>query len=109
MGNWVSQWGNDRQVWENKVFLPRALLVKGDGPVSRLRRWYQQFYASGQPKVNVRVEDDASVAEEQDPRTVKSGGKAATNTGAGAGAGAGSGVTAAGPNTQTACAHNMQW
>lgn len=55
VGNWVSQWGNDRQVWENKVFRPRAVLVRGDGPVSKLRRWYQQFYASGRPKVEVGI------------------------------------------------------
>lgn len=53
VGNWVSQWGNDRQVWENKVFLQRPLLVRGDGPVQKLRRWYQQFYAGGEPRVRV--------------------------------------------------------
>lgn len=40
-------------MWENKVFLPKPLLVRGDGPVQRLRRWYQQFYAGGRPKVEV--------------------------------------------------------
>jgi hypothetical protein len=28
-----------------------ALHVQGDGPVMRLRRWYYQFYASGEPKI----------------------------------------------------------
>ncbi len=56
VGNWVAQWANDLSVWvcvqprcvqfsyvafqENKVYLPRPLLVKGDGPVSKLRRWF---------------------------------------------------------------------
>jgi cholesterol 7-dehydrogenase len=43
-GNWISQWYNDVTIWENKVFLRKPLLVKGDGPVMKLRRWYQQFY-----------------------------------------------------------------
>jgi cholesterol 7-dehydrogenase len=43
-GNWISQWYNDVMIWENKIYLPKPLLVKGDGPVMKLRRWFQQFY-----------------------------------------------------------------
>lgn len=49
----MSQWANDLLMWENKVFVERPLLVKGDGPVTKLRRWYSQFYGGGAPKVCV--------------------------------------------------------
>jgi hypothetical protein len=29
----------------------RPVLVKGDGPVTRLRGWFKQFYSSGEPKL----------------------------------------------------------
>jgi cholesterol 7-desaturase len=44
VGNWVSQWRNDLDVWENKVHLRKPLLVKGDGPIHKLRKWFGQFY-----------------------------------------------------------------
>lgn len=46
VGNWVSQWRNDIDIWENKIHLRKPVLVRGDGPIHRLRRWYQQFYPS---------------------------------------------------------------
>lgn len=45
IGNWIAQWRNDIFVWENKIYLSRPLLVRGDGPVAKLRRWYAQFYS----------------------------------------------------------------
>ena len=47
VGNWVSQWWQDVSVWENKVHMQRPKLVGNDGPVGKLRAWYQQFYAAG--------------------------------------------------------------
>lgn len=44
VGAWVSQWKNDIEIWENKIYQQRPLLAKGDGPVHRLRRWLKQFY-----------------------------------------------------------------
>jgi cholesterol 7-dehydrogenase len=44
VGNWVSQWREDLDIWENKVYLDRPNLATGDGPVHRMRRWYRQFY-----------------------------------------------------------------
>jgi len=44
VGNWISQWRNDVAVWENKTFMRRPFLVKGDGPIMKLRRWIFQFY-----------------------------------------------------------------
>ena len=45
VGNWVSQWRNDVEIWENKVYREKPLLIKADGPIHKMRQWYQQFYA----------------------------------------------------------------
>ncbi len=45
VGNWISQWKQDIDIWENKVYLDRPMLSKDDGPVVRMRRWYRQFYS----------------------------------------------------------------
>jgi 3-ketosteroid 9alpha-monooxygenase subunit A len=34
----------DVAIWDNKVRIDNPLLCEGDGPISHLRRWYQQFY-----------------------------------------------------------------
>ncbi len=34
----------DIAIWEHKVFREVPRLVEGDGPLGKLRRWYQQFY-----------------------------------------------------------------
>lgn len=44
VGNWIAQWQNDIFVWENKKFLKNPLLVRGDGPMNKQRRWFRQFY-----------------------------------------------------------------
>lgn len=46
VGHWVSQWKADVEVWENKVYRERPVLVSLDGPVHKMRRWYQQFLES---------------------------------------------------------------
>lgn len=43
--------GADEPIWRDKVFLERPLLVKGDGPITEFRRWYEQFYAGSRPAV----------------------------------------------------------
>jgi nitrite reductase/ring-hydroxylating ferredoxin subunit len=35
----------DRQVWENKIFRLKPMLVSGDGPFPAFVRWYAQFYS----------------------------------------------------------------
>jgi len=47
IGNWVSQWRNDIDIWERKIHRARPLLVQEDGPIHRLRRWFSQFYPGG--------------------------------------------------------------
>ena len=44
VGSWISQWAGDIDIWENKVYLDKPTLAKGDGPIHRMRSWYRQFY-----------------------------------------------------------------
>jgi len=46
VGNWVAQWQNDIMLWENKKHFSNPILVKGDGPMSKQRRWFKQFYVN---------------------------------------------------------------
>ena len=41
----------DREVWENKIFRLKPLLVSGDGPFPAFIRWYQQFYSENSKDV----------------------------------------------------------
>jgi 3-ketosteroid 9alpha-monooxygenase subunit A len=36
----------DVRIWENKRWREPPVLAAGDGPIGKLRRWYQQFYES---------------------------------------------------------------
>lgn len=36
--------GEDVSIWENKTRVDNPLLCKGDGPITFMRRWYNQFY-----------------------------------------------------------------
>lgn len=47
VGNWIAQWRADIDIWENKVYRPTPLLVRGDGPLPRMRKWFRQFYSEG--------------------------------------------------------------
>ena len=40
-----SQFHDDVSIWERKKFAIRPLLVKGDGPIMKMRSWYSQFYS----------------------------------------------------------------
>ena len=48
VGNWISQWQHDIQIWENKTYTTHPTLCRDDGPVVRLRRWYRQFFPEWQ-------------------------------------------------------------
>lgn len=37
----------DFPIWENKAYVERPRLAKGDGPIPAFRRWAEQFYAGG--------------------------------------------------------------
>ena len=49
VGSWVSQWRSDIEIWENKIYRRKPVLSVLDGPVHRMRRWYQQFYERDAP------------------------------------------------------------
>ena len=34
----------DVEIWQDKIYQPEAILCDGDGPVNKLRRWYEKFY-----------------------------------------------------------------
>uniref|UniRef100_A0A7S2SU68 cholesterol 7-desaturase n=1 Tax=Rhizochromulina marina TaxID=1034831 RepID=A0A7S2SU68_9STRA len=51
VGQWISQWRNDLDVWENKLFARKPILVKGDGPMQLQRRWFKQFYDDSSEQV----------------------------------------------------------
>ncbi|MEM9069300.1 MAG: Rieske 2Fe-2S domain-containing protein [Myxococcota bacterium] len=44
VGSWITQWREDITIWETKRYKQRPMLVKGDGPVHVMRRWYSRFY-----------------------------------------------------------------
>jgi cholesterol 7-dehydrogenase len=50
VGSWITQWKNDLEIWENKVYSNRPALVKGDGPMFKQRNWFKQFYSAGSRK-----------------------------------------------------------
>lgn len=45
VGSWISNWREDIAIWENKVYQAKPKLCRADGPVKKMRRWYEQFYA----------------------------------------------------------------
>lgn len=53
VGNWISQWWRDVEIWENKIHVPHPPLARGDGAVPRLRAWFQQFYAEDTPAMRI--------------------------------------------------------
>jgi cholesterol 7-dehydrogenase len=46
MGEASAQFHDDINIWERKNYAVKPLLVKGDGPVMKMRAWYSQFYSS---------------------------------------------------------------
>lgn len=42
----VIQFERDIPIWNNKTYISRPLLVRGDGKISAFRRWYSQFYSN---------------------------------------------------------------
>ena len=45
MGEAGAQFIDDINIWEQKNFAVKPLLVKGDGPIMKMRGWYSQFYS----------------------------------------------------------------
>jgi len=60
LGGLVVQVERDVPVWNNKTFVRKPLLCKGDGKISTFRRWYSQFYSPdhlAQSKLNKSILD----------------------------------------------------
>ena len=44
VGNWISQWLQDMDIWKRKIYRQRPFGVRGDAPLGKMRKWYRQFY-----------------------------------------------------------------
>lgn len=44
------QLNEDAPIWEHKIYRPLPILCDGDGPISKFRKWYSQFYVDFDPK-----------------------------------------------------------
>lgn len=53
LGEAAAQFHDDMAIWERKNYALKPLLVKGDGPIMQMRKWYSQFYSSAKPVVSV--------------------------------------------------------
>lgn len=40
-----AQFHDDILIWEKKSYVKNPILVQGDGPIMKMRRWYKQFYS----------------------------------------------------------------
>ncbi|MCC6874401.1 MAG: Rieske 2Fe-2S domain-containing protein [Sandaracinaceae bacterium] len=45
MREYANDVGQDFAIWENKTYLERPVLAKGDGPIPQYRKWCRQFYS----------------------------------------------------------------
>ena len=48
-GTWIAPWRQDPEVWDNEVrdnevYHHKPAVVRGDGPIHRLRTWHRQLY-----------------------------------------------------------------
>eukprot|EP01116_Phalansterium_solitarium_P002162 TRINITY_DN1202_c0_g1_i4.p1 TRINITY_DN1202_c0_g1~~TRINITY_DN1202_c0_g1_i4.p1 ORF type:complete len:443 (-),score=41.87 TRINITY_DN1202_c0_g1_i4:405-1733(-) len=55
----VQQFERDIEVWNDKTYIVKPMLVKGDGNILGFRRWFQQFYSESSDKLT----DVASVVD----------------------------------------------
>jgi len=56
-----AQFHDDILLWERKGFAKKPMLVQGDGPIIKMRKWYQQFYTS--EKVAKKQEPELTLEE----------------------------------------------
>jgi len=59
----LTQFEADVPIWSNLQHTQRPMVVKGDGPILRFRRWYRQFYSDPASSVS----QDSSAADTQQP------------------------------------------
>lgn len=46
------QFERDVYIWTNKRYVRNPLYCKDDGPISKHRRWFSQFYTDNSPRLN---------------------------------------------------------
>ena len=44
VGNWISQWRQDVEIWKEKIYRSHPMGNTDDTLLSRMRKWYGQFY-----------------------------------------------------------------
>ena len=49
--------GQDLDIWANKSFNARPMLVPEDGPITLFRKWCKQFYTSHEETAAVEAAD----------------------------------------------------
>ncbi len=62
VGEAATQFYDDINIWERKNYATNPILVKGDGPIMKMRKWYSQFYST--PPAKGIKENGAIVKEE---------------------------------------------
>ncbi|GAB2713025.1 hypothetical protein GCM10027089_41210 [Nocardia thraciensis] len=49
----------DFPIWQNKTYMTKPALVKGDGPIMRFRRWANAFYCENPTTLDAQRSADA--------------------------------------------------
>ena len=44
VGNWISQWRQDVEIWKRKIYRQHPLWTGDAGPRDKMHQWYRQFY-----------------------------------------------------------------
>ena len=66
LGEATTQFHDDIAIWERKNYAVKPLLVKGDGPIMKMRAWYSQFYT--EKNVPVVESEPVAVFEKEDSK-----------------------------------------
>jgi len=48
---------DDMIVWANKTYSHKALVIKADGPMGKLRRWFKQYHPASKAAIKVELEE----------------------------------------------------
>lgn len=64
LGEASAQFHDDIRIWEKKNYATRPALVKGDGPIMKMRAWYSQFYSNTAWVKPAQIEDKIVTEEE---------------------------------------------
>ncbi len=51
----ILQFERDVPIWNNKLLLRKPHLARNDGPISRFRSWFKQFYPTAEEQEVAKV------------------------------------------------------